>query len=247
MAGAPTESAARTRQWIKTTCAALIGVAVTVAPVSAEVVRFDAKGNQIGQSHRRNPVKRYDAAGRLIAPPQLQVPAVDLDASDLGGKAMMLFEPRAASRRAVSTNPGHAVGMAAARSVALRYQHHPALKANRIAPHEWTALFQALVWQESRFNPRARSHKGAIGYAQLMPGTAAKLGVNPNDPVQNLDGGARYLLLQLQTFRSPMLALAAYNAGPGAVQKYRNSVPPYRETREYVVRVLAERDRILRQ
>lgn len=222
-------------------------MAVTLAPVSAEVIRFDAKGNQIGQSHRRNPVKRYDAAGRLIAPPKPQAAAVDLDVSDLGDEAMMLLEPRTAPRRAVSANPGHAVGIAAARSVALRYQHHPALKLNNIRPHEWAALFQALVWQESRFNPRARSHKGAIGYAQLMPGTAAKLGVNPHDPVQNLDGGARYLLMQLQTFRSPMLALAAYNAGPGAVQKYRNTVPPYRETRDYVVRVLAERDRILRQ
>ncbi len=222
-------------------------MAVTLAPVSAEVIRFDAKGNQIGQSHRRNPVKRYDAAGRLIEPPKPQAAAVDLDTADLGGEAMMLLEPRAASRKAVPGNPGHAVGIAAARSVALRYQHHPALKLNNIRPQEWTALFQALVWQESRFNPRARSHKGAIGYAQLMPGTAAKLGVNPHDPAQNLDGGARYLLLQLQTFRSPLLALAAYNAGPGAVQKYRNTVPPYRETRDYVIRVLAERDRILRQ
>lgn len=129
--------------------------------------------------------------------------------------------------------------------MALRYQHHPALRLNDIPPREWAALFQALVWQESRFNPRAVSHKGAIGYAQLMPGTAAKLGVNPHDPMQNLDGGARYLLLQLQVFRSPLLALAAYNAGPGAVERYRG-VPPYRETRDYVIRVLAERDRLLR-
>ena len=221
-------------------------MAVTLAPAAAEVIRFDAKGNQIGHSQRRNPVKRYDAAGRLIEPPKPQAAAVDVDTMGLGGDAMMLLEPRAASRRAVSATPGHAAGIAAARSVALRYQHHPALKANRIAPHEWTALFQALVWQESRFNPRARSHKGAVGYAQLMPGTAAKLGVDPHDPAQNLDGGARYLLMQLQTFRSPMLALAAYNAGPGAVQKYRG-VPPYRETRDYVIRVLAEHDRILRQ
>lgn len=70
------------------------------------------------------------------------------------------------------------------------------------------------------------------------------LGVDPNDPAQNLDGGARYLLTQLQTFRSPMLALAAYNAGPGAVQRF-GGVPPYRETRDYVIRVLSEHDRLL--
>lgn len=161
------------------------------------------------------------------------------------GSTMMLLAPQDASRSALPASASRSSGIAATRAVALRYQHHPALTQNDIPPREWAALFQALVWQESRFNPRAVSHKGAIGYAQLMPGTAAKLGVNPHDPMQNLDGGARYLLLQLQVFRSPLLALAAYNAGPGAVQRYRG-VPPYRETRDYVIRVLAERDRLLR-
>ena len=94
-------------------------------------------------------------------------------------------------------------------------------------------LFLRLVQQESGWNPRARSHKGATGLAQLMPGTAAKLGVNPHDPVQNLHGGARYLRMMYNTFGNWRLALAAYNAGPGAVQKY-GGVPPYRETRNYV-------------
>ncbi|MFC3528409.1 lytic transglycosylase domain-containing protein [Paracoccus mangrovi] len=94
-------------------------------------------------------------------------------------------------------------------------------------------LFLRLVQQESGWNPSARSHKGARGLAQLMPGTAAKLGVDASDPVQNLEGGARYLRMMYNTFGSWRLALAAYNAGPGAVAKY-GGVPPYRETRNYV-------------
>ena len=98
-------------------------------------------------------------------------------------------------------------------------------------------LFLRLVQQESGWNAEARSHKGATGLAQLMPGTAAKLGVNPNDPVQNLDGGARYLRMMYNTFGDWRLALAAYNAGPGAVTKHKG-IPPYRETRNYV-RIIA--------
>jgi len=94
-------------------------------------------------------------------------------------------------------------------------------------------LFLRLVQQESGWNAGARSHKGATGLAQLMPATAAKLGVNPHDPVQNLDGGARYLRVMYNTFGDWRLALAAYNAGPAAVSKYRG-IPPYRETTNYV-------------
>lgn len=98
-------------------------------------------------------------------------------------------------------------------------------------------LFLRLVRQESGWNPRAKSHKGALGLAQLLPGTARDLGVNPNDPAQNLEGGARYLSIQYQRFRSWRLALAAYNAGPGAVEKH-GGVPPFRETRNYVRAIL---------
>jgi len=96
-----------------------------------------------------------------------------------------------------------------------------------------TDLFLRLVQQESGWNQRALSHKGAIGLAQLMPQTAARLGVDPHDPYENLDGGARYLARQYRSFRSWRLALAAYNAGPKAVRKY-GGVPPYQETRNYV-------------
>ena len=99
------------------------------------------------------------------------------------------------------------------------------------------ALLGGLVWQESGFNPRARSRAGARGLTQLMPATARSMGVRRvHDPTENVAGGARYLRIQLATFRSKRLALAAYNAGPGAVRRYRG-VPPYAETRGYVVRV----------
>lgn len=94
-------------------------------------------------------------------------------------------------------------------------------------------LFLRLVQQESNWRADAKSHKGAIGLAQLMPGTARVLGVNPYDPYENLEGGARYLSQQYRAFGSWRLALAAYNAGPGAVQKY-GGVPPFKETRNYV-------------
>lgn len=98
-------------------------------------------------------------------------------------------------------------------------------------------LFLRLVQQESGWNAQAVSHAGAIGLAQLMPETAARLGVDPSDPKQNLDGGARYLRLQYNKFRSWKLALAAYNAGPEAVTKYEG-IPPYAETEGYVKAIL---------
>lgn len=94
-------------------------------------------------------------------------------------------------------------------------------------------LFLRLVQQESGWNDRAVSHKGAIGLAQLMPGTAQMLGVDPWDPRQNLEGGARYLRQQYNTFGRWDLALAAYNAGPGAVQQH-GGIPPFAETQNYV-------------
>lgn len=97
-------------------------------------------------------------------------------------------------------------------------------------------LFLRLVQQESNFNQGAISSKGAIGLAQLMPGTARILRVDPNDPEQNLDGGARYLKEQYRKFGRWPLALAAYNAGPGAVEKH-GGIPPYRETQNYVKKI----------
>jgi len=98
-------------------------------------------------------------------------------------------------------------------------------------------LLAAITQAESGFNPGALSGAGAVGLTQLMPGTAAGLGVDPTDPVANLDGGARYLAGQLDSFGRVDLAVAAYNAGPGAVRQARG-VPDYPETQAYVRRVL---------
>lgn len=100
------------------------------------------------------------------------------------------------------------------------------------------ALLRGLVEQESQFKIDAVSSAGARGLTQLMPGTARELGVDPGDPAQALDGGARYLSQQLKRFDgNEELALAAYNAGPGAVQRY-GGIPPFRETQGYVRKVL---------
>lgn len=101
-------------------------------------------------------------------------------------------------------------------------------------------LLHAVIQVESAYNPQALSSKGAQGLMQLIPATAARFGIaEVYDPESNIRGGARYLRVLLDRFSDDLqLTLAAYNAGEGAVQKYKNTIPPYPDTQAYVVRVL---------
>lgn len=136
-----------------------------------------------------------------------------------GSRAIVPPAPVRESR--ISTNP---TAQAAAR----------AGLATGVSP----ALIEAVAWQESRFRAGVVSRAGAIGEMQLMPATARALGVNPYDSEENYHGGALYLARLMRRYRGDLvLSLAAYNAGPGAVDRWRG-VPPYRETRAYVGAVL---------
>ncbi|WP_249306544.1 lytic transglycosylase domain-containing protein [Rhodobacter capsulatus] len=177
-------------------------------------------------------VLRYDAKGQLIRPSAAK--AEQREESPTSRAPVMSTKSVAAPQSVLP----------AIRLVAARYQDHPALRRLQLTPRQWSAFFQAMIKIESNYSQRAISGAGAQGLAQLMPETARYLRVDPADPMQNLDGGARYLLEQIGSFESLTLALAAYNAGPEAVRKY-GGVPPYTETRNHIVKVMAAYDRIL--
>ena len=117
------------------------------------------------------------------------------------------------------------------------------VRAAGLSPKQWRCLLQALIWQESRFTIGARSPVGAFGLTQIMPGTAQDLGIYPayyENPYIQVTGGARYLAQMLAMFDGNIIhGLAAYNAGPGNVQRY-GGVPPFTETQHYV-QVIPER------
>jgi len=157
-----------------------------------------------------------DAEGRLVLSDR---PLATVSRTFAVREASMIRSSRPVSSRAIAGYDG---------VIATHASHHG------VRPE----LVRAVIQTESAFNPYARSVKGALGLMQLMPATAFELGVvNPFDPVENIRAGVAYLRQLLDRYNNnEELALAAYNAGPGAVDKY-GAVPPYRETRNYVARV----------
>lgn len=101
-------------------------------------------------------------------------------------------------------------------------------------------LIYAVIRAESKGKHNSKSHKGAIGIMQLMPSTAKWLEVDPHDLEDNIKGGVKYLSMQLKTFKQTKLALAAYNAGPGNVYKYNKTIPPFKETVNYIHKICSD-------
>ena len=146
--------------------------------------------------------------------------------------------------------PEHAIADPARHAAGIPLRYHAKILELAARFDLSPSLLEALVWQESRWNENARSPVGAQGLAQLMPGTARYLGVDPRDPFANLEGGARYLREQLDRFDGDLeKALAAYNAGPGRVER-AGGIPNIRETKQYVAAImgrLANHSRIVGQ
>ena len=192
--------------------AALVGAQALIAvPAKADVLQID------------DGAARWIAGGSPEALPETAVLAVD-DGALEAIEGLMLPD------RAVADPRLHARGVpqnyrAKVDELAARFDLSP-------------SLIEALVWQESRWRHDVRSPVGARGLAQLMPGTARDLGVNPDDPFANLEGGARYLREQIDRFDGDLeKALAAYNAGPGRVLR-AGGIPRIRETQLYVAAIM---------
>ncbi len=192
-------------------CVAIVLAGVSGTPARADVLEIGESGEQ-----------------RWVSGPGMLAEAAQLAASHT--LADVPLAAQAVPEHAVADTARHAGG------VPLRYVQAVAQLAARydLSP----ALIEALVWQESRWRENAVSSAGARGLAQLMPGTARDLGVNPDDPFANLEGGARYLREQLNRFDGDLeRALAAYNAGPGRVIS-AGGIPRIRETQAYVASIM---------
>lgn len=166
----------------------------------------------------------WKAGGPVAAMPALSAPALTGIVEEASPVAAGDLHPLSFTEAAAAAGPDRWSGRVA--ELAAKYDISP-------------ALLEAVVWQESRWNTGAVSPVGARGLAQLMPGTARAMGVNPHDPNANLEGGARYLRMQLDAFGGDVeKALAAYNAGPGRVIS-AGGIPAIRETRLYVASIMA--------
>lgn len=189
--------------------AVLMGVALAAAPANADVLEIGDDGARwVSGALAAVPVER----------PLGEAGAVEL-AADFAVPAQAIADP---TRHDDGVPALYAAKVA---ELAVRFDLSP-------------ALIEALVWQESRWQAQARSPVGAHGLAQLMPGTARYLGVDPRDPLANLEGGARYLREQIDRFDGDLeKALAAYNAGPGRVLA-ANGIPRIRETQLYVAAIM---------
>ena len=177
-------------------------------------------------------VWEYDRQGNVLVSPDTQ--RADNRYYDRNVSGEGAGTPVTQSTRNVNS----AIYRPMAEGVAEVYASDPAVASAGLEDKDFVRLFVALIDQESRFNPRAVSPKGARGLGQLMPETAALLGVDAGEPMANLHGAARYLTAQLAEFGRVDYALAAYNAGPHRVAQF-HGIPPYRETRDYVARITA--------
>lgn len=189
-------------------CAAAIAALLVAGGVSAQVLEVHADGGVISYDGATQHMSRG-----AVPTARLLTPAV--------------YHPR------------HGRGRGEARPVPIPPQEtadaiHDAAQRHQVDER----LVTAVAWRESGFNPHAVSPKGARGTMQLMPETARRLGVDASDPAANIDGGVQYLSSMMRRFGGDQAkALAAYNAGPGAVERY-GGVPPYAETKAYVDAIL---------
>ncbi|WP_159869129.1 lytic transglycosylase domain-containing protein [Novosphingobium sp. 9U] len=193
--------------------AAALGLTALAAPVAAcaDVLQIEREG------------ARWVAGGPVMPEPALGAATIDADTLEMLSDGTG-FHP--ASFTGVAEAAGPERFRARVAELAAKYDISP-------------TLLEAVVWQESRWNTAARSPVGARGLTQLMPGTARQMGVDPADPMANLEGGARYLRMQLDAFGGDIeRALAAYNAGPARVQR-AGGIPAIRETQMYVASIMS--------
>ena len=158
---------------------------------------------------------------------------------DAGGNLVMSDKPKDPAAHSYAVAPTNGTIRTTRPVVISRAERFAALVEEQATRQGLSPdLVRAVIQAESGFNPRARSVKGAMGLMQLMPETAAEYGVsNAYDPEQNIRAGTAYLASLIDRYNDEGVALAAYNAGPGAVDKYGRTIPPYRETRNYVARI----------